>query len=691
MLAILTLASMSLLSSAEMDDIYIFPIQEEESHSEPMHLVMIDQYEEALLDKVLYQAQLECTNESASFGFIEEENEDEEKYRHEEVNELEEINENEEVNELEKENELVEKTENEEVNEHEKENEHEEEIEHEEVNEHEKENEHEEENQREIEGKELTTHGCYFEAISVYNELIEESPENADYYYSLGKLYSKIECYTYAIHTFIAGLDVKPDNTDILTALAYTYLKRGTSVGKFWDHFQWFWNYPYMFYFVPEDIYPRYNWDDIDTSRCYFSRVLYENPCDSEALAGMGKIYALEDEKEQAEELLCESLAIDPENERTQNYYAALLATEGRYFSSRCYYEKVLEIEPCNKDLFNDYNDVLWKSSPQVSILGFYSQENEKDFINANEKDWTARRFNYGGGFEYSMALKDRLKVFCFAMDEVIALKNLLNQTKIYSLNIIQGGLGFSFKATPYLTVISGCNFSRYEQKGRSTFHTNSGWYVQPFLGFDYERKRNKFILETNADSAVVARNFDNNHSTLVDRQFLRALYEYNFGNRTLIGSTVSNAWYINRIKDNQQQIGSAWFQYGIPYFWQNVVIRYQFIYGRFNRITQDYYTYRFQTTHWLDVSLSKSWCDNTLITEAGYGHAWQRGFEQGQINPITPVTPFHIVHREINACYARLQLMPGDDLRIILTGTYTLDTLSYTTGSITGKLEYKF
>jgi tetratricopeptide (TPR) repeat protein len=540
------------------------------------------------------------------------------------------------------------------------------------------------------EAKFLTRQERYREATEIYEKLITLSPKNTDYYLLLGTSYLRMKCFLNAIEVLKEALTIKP-NPELIGALAFAYLRKGTDAPLLWTHYQWFINYPYLFYFIPENIYPRVNWEDIETSQSLFEEVLEEKPQDADALAGLGRIEALEDNKEEAECLYLEALELQPENTTALAYYAALLASEGRYFSSRNTYEELLRLDPSDKIIRQDYIDQINRSDPIYSLLGFYSEENEQGYVTPTRKEWTARLKNYGGGFSCSLAVRDRLKLFGLISDEYFILNNLINKTTIYSLDVIRANFGFSWNYNPYVVVSGGCGIASFSQHNRSTFFTREGLYTQPFLGVNYNRDHHNFLIETNADAPLVARNFTNLKSALIDRQFLRAFYEYNFGNRTLIGTTAANIWYINRIKNNQQQLASGWVQWGPRNIWQYLVFRYQFIYSRFNKLTPEYYTFRYQTTQWLTATLSKNWLNNKLVTEAGYGRAWQRSFEQGQIIVVNPVIPFHVVNRRIDAAYARLECRPTDCMDFAVTGEYTLDSFNYTTASITGRFSWRF
>lgn len=539
--------------------------------------------------------------------------------------------------------------------------------------------------------KRFTEQGCYNHAIEIYNQMIEQFPEEIDAYLLLGKIYIRLNHYYQAIDVYSLALEKKPDNSEIKNALAFAFLRKGTYAPVLWDHYQWFIFYPYLFYFIKEDIYPRVNWKDLAVSENLFREILSQDPMNVDALVGMGRIETLKDNKQTALKLYNDALSQQPNHTTGLAYLAALYSSVGRYFSARDAYLNLLAIEPDDKTIQQDYIDVVNSSDPVYSLTGYYAEENEQDLISPVKKEWAARLKNFGGAFSWSFVVQDSFKIFGGLTKEYFVLKNLLNHTNIYSLDVEKGALGFSWKYNPYTSILAGAGFAAYSQFQKSNFFTKNGSYFQPFFNITYSRNHHKSVLETVADSPLVARNFTNNRSALIDRQFLRGLYEYDFGNRTLFGATAANIWYINPIKRNQQQITSAWIQVGIPKFWQYVVLRYQFIYGRFNKLTTDYYTYRFQTTHWINLALSKSWYHNKLITEAGCGHAWQRSFEQGQIIVVNPLTAFRLIHREINAAYARIQYEPNEFTKLAITSTYTLDTFNYTTAAITGKFSWRF
>lgn len=518
----------------------------------------------------------------------------------------------------------------------------------------------------------------YSEAAAIYQELISNSPETADYYIMLGRVYISMEQKDDAIAAYSEGLEAIPGNKELLRALGFAYLYKAYDEDAVNGDLEFRWYYPFIFRACKENL---------TSSQGYFLAVLEKDPKDVESLAGLGRIAALDGCLELAEGYYYEALSIDPEDRVALSFYAGLEAQEGHNFTARDYYAYLSESEPSDEDSKKSYRDTLDGTQPAVDIGGFYHEEDEKDQI-LDVQD--ARLKDYGAALDIFYPVNDCLRLSGRIVDEYLILQDLLNDTTQYSLSIQRIGLNFNWNYNPYITIYGGFGTSYFARYQHPTFIMREGLLVEPALGVSYNKNHHTLIAEILSDSPIVSRDFDDNHARLVERHLLHGSYEYDFGKRRLFGIEAANVWYIEPLH-NQQQIGSTWLQLTPPKYWENISFRYQFVYGRFNKLTVNYYTYQDQTTHWLKLQLNKNWYDDRIYTEVGYAHAWQRSFESGQIIQITPVAVFHFVHREIDAAYGIIKAKFNDCTSFTLSGDYSHDTFDYNTWTIAGTLHWRF
>lgn len=518
-------------------------------------------------------------------------------------------------------------------------------------------------------------------AISLYRQLIVMSPKKSKYYLRLGVIYVSQKRQDEAIEMYAHALTLKlDDDKDLSNALAFLYLNKALSQVE---------NGPFDESRFPL-LYLRSQYYEI-RARSLFEHVLNQDKENALALAGMGRLALLDGEPDLAENLYFESLAKDDKNTTALSYLASLQTLEKKYYTAYDTYHYLLALNPTDADSKKNYQELLKSKNPALDITFGYEEENEKDPITATTKEWTARLKNYGATIGLGSAVRDHLKIYANLQRNYIVLNNLITHLHIYGVQIVQPDIGFTWSDSPYFSFGGGCQVAFYRQYWRSTFKTNTGHYILPYFRLSYAKDYHSFTLETVGDALLVARNFASFQSTLIARQFLNAVYEYDLGKKRAIGFAGSYAVYKNRIKDNRYEYGSAWLRLTPPCYWKNLSLKYQFVYGRFDVLTVDYYTYRPQVSHYLKIDFSKKWLDDHLLTEAGYSHCWQRSFESGQIITVVPVAQFHWVNRRINAAYARLSYLFEDYLTFTVTGTYSKDNFDYTTASVLANLHVRF
>lgn len=160
--------------------------------------------------------------------------------------------------------------------------------------------------------KDLIENDQIQEAADRYISLISQAPDNAFFYFGLGQMYFRLKEYSKAIDIDLKGLEVSPEENELLISLGYAYL---------------------------------FN-NDYDNAKDVLSKALQIDEKNPETLAGLGRLAALEQNSEEAKELFRKALTISPINQSALTFYADLLMKEKRYSEAQEMVMRLRELLP---------------------------------------------------------------------------------------------------------------------------------------------------------------------------------------------------------------------------------------------------------------------------------------------------------------------------------------------------------
>jgi len=163
-----------------------------------------------------------------------------------------------------------------------------------------------------LEGKEDEKIKDYADAEAIYLRLIQEHPQQADYYILLGKLYVKMKQYHKAIALYQNGLQNQSNPQALTVALGFAYLANG----------------------------------ERELGSNTFKSILDKDPNNAEALAGLGQYEQLTGHTNEALHLYQSALKADPDNITANVYLAKLQFDLGLYDSAQKLYKKIHTLLP---------------------------------------------------------------------------------------------------------------------------------------------------------------------------------------------------------------------------------------------------------------------------------------------------------------------------------------------------------
>lgn len=488
------------------------------------------------------------------------------------------------------------------------------------------------------EAKILSKENNHLEAIDIYLYLIDNFSPNAQFYYDLGHEYASIGDTCKAITAYNNALYLKPDYTDALVGLGGQYLAL---------------NNPFQ-------------------SRQYYVEAYEIDPNNVDALLGLAQVEYLLDNFRAADYFYELAIYLRPNDPYVLEPYALFLVNSNRFRESKNVYNRLNYKHDYKRILFN----LTSHTDPYILTSILVAQELERNksidklIAKLNSKDFDIMAF---------YPASDRLRWgFGYQNREVNQLNLIPNQ---YLFNfesnslIAKGELFYnpSWTFTGDLKVENvNNNFDQVILK------TKNKTIFKPSFYSRYSNNHDLINFGTLTDT-IIFKDFNKNRVLLVERSNLFLSYQRDFGNNSNFGSDVAWYWYFDSYHNQEKQF-NLWVQKGIPFFKNDLNVRYQGEYVTFKKDVTAYYSFEYRLTNWLRLNYAKDWCDLRLNIE--YWHGWRvtRGRnvqEQLIVNPIQGKV--RTLSSEVDVLSTILGYTIAANFDIFLHGYYYHDTFEYT------------
>lgn len=497
-------------------------------------------------------------------------------------------------------------------------------------------------------------------AAGLYQQLIENSPEDPARYLPLGQMYVNMQCYCLGLEVFYRGLEID-DQTP------YLWRAVGTTLVLLEEFCQ------------AEEI---------------FNYLIEFDEEDAESWAGLGRVQALNGTYCLANEFYYQALALEPFNVQVLSYIADLQHSEMYNFSALDTYETIVEAveaeqscgcEPLPKWITRGLNNALFLTGPTLTLAGQYHEEDQWD---PTLHRWSAEYQVYGASALFNYPICDPLTIWGSAADQFYVLKDLLTHTNIYSFDVQRFYLGMRWVFNPCLFMDVKAGFTNYSPYRRSTFCEKTGTIPEPSVTLTYHTPTQKATIGIISSSDLVARDFATRQAKLVGFYGINGTYETRIMKRGWVGFEANATWYDDFVNNNSQRV-SGWFQWRPPVYSDNIVFRYYTKYQTFAKNIPDYYTYKPQYINQLQLTLEKNWrvCwADTFYTSLSYAHGWQNTRTRFPniivIAPVGTQQPFVWDNRQFDMVTGSLIYKRGQ-LVVTLAGDYYQDTEKYTIWNI--------
>ena len=506
--------------------------------------------------------------------------------------------------------------------------------------------------------KDFSNEEQYEEALGLYEQLLESSPNDPARYELLGSMYVNLYDYWGAIAIYEQGLAIDADAHFLRRAIAFAYI--------------------YL--------------EEYCAALEIFNELLELDPEDAESIAGLGRIEALAGCWDVAEQYFMLALSLAPENMTILGYYADLRRAQGHYCEALMLYEQMLEIDDRPKWIHTAENEMLNKTMPTITILG--GSHIEKEWDSSVHRN-SARYSVQGAGALINYPICCDLDIWGKMYDEYFELRDLLTRKIIYSFDTERAHIGFRRLYCTDWIIDMQLGISNYSRYRHGTSDAQQGTIFEPGIRFTYQQPQMKASAALWSDSTIIARNFSRNVSKLVGRYYLNTTYEQQVMQRGWAGVDL-NASYYNDYVDNSSATALGWFQWRPPVYTNNIVFRYHMKLGTFSQNIPDYYTYKAQIVNFFQVTFEKYWrvCwADSFYTSLALGHGFQNNLTKfAQFIVLNPTlnNKLRWDNREYNIAIFKT-VYKWDQVQASLILDYYRDTERYTMGSILGEVTWRF
>ena len=424
-------------------------------------------------------------------------------------------------------------------------------------------------------------------AISDYEKLTSQFPENAHYLYRLGVLHAYLKNWNLSEKYLQKALEKNPANLDVRTALARMY---------YWKK-------------------------DYAQAEEELKKVLEENPHYSGAHLLLGRIYLAQGKDPAAEKEFQQALEDRPQDTAVLLPYAQMHFHNRDYRQAKNFYDQTLaKPDVINKQTIRQrLIEIKPYVDPSLTYDVSYAQEREKDLVSLIK---TIQLETFNNFIRLAFPVNNYTRPYVFFDYFSEKQKNLVVKLNNYSTKNYLYSVGVENFFKKYFTTKIEAKIRRTENSKLNIFDFHNTTRFEPLVAFKFAKPRYMIFITGFFDSQI-GRDFTNNFSYLVRRKQALAVAEYRFNPPLCgIGAEGKLTYYSNPIF-NRKDRGSLWARLGANFFTCDFMVQYQFDYQAFHKTIADYYTFKKEYSHWFRFLFFKKWLPNKEL-EITYEHLWR-------------------------------------------------------------------
>lgn len=488
------------------------------------------------------------------------------------------------------------------------------------------------------------------ETIHIYTILNQCHPKNGDTLFYLGRALARNKQWNQAEEILKECLEVAPQYGDARVQLGYLYL--------------WQERYPEA------------------------EREFLQGSDNTDARFGLALAMKRQGKTASAKEHLNAVLEANPKHREAHKEKGRLLYSEMDFYGAETEFAWLIDDDPNEGNYWAEMFDIKSHTRYALSVDTFYTEAKEND---PSLKAPVVKDYYFMNNVHLIVPLTNRwrldLKQIYYHQRENDIYPPVGTN---YSMFITGGQASTTYFFAPFWRWnISARGFSAWGEQNNVGYPFHKTARFEPGTGLLYNSEKQLFSIDYHIESYVI-KNFSNFTSSLLRTDYLTAGYKRKIDTKLKpeVEVWATHIFIHDRLHNwENNELASARCQ--LPYLKEYVTAIYRFEHGHYNKLNQNYYSFKQQLRNVLGVCLHIP-INESVTWDSFYFHRWQTTY-----NLYQPIGNFIFVSPKqylvANWVSSTLTARYRDKLRLVLEGKYYHDTLPYRDWTLSGSLVWQF
>ncbi len=487
------------------------------------------------------------------------------------------------------------------------------------------------------------------EEVVIYEKLNRCEPSNADTLFYLGRALARTHQWDEAERILKECLSLAPQYSDAEIQLAYLYLWQ-----KRWDE--------------AESLFAKY-------------------PTNSDAKMGLARAARHQGDRAKAKQHLQEILSEKPSHREARKEYATILYADMDYSEAESEFAWLVDDDPNPSEYWSHLFEIKSHTRYALWVETLYTDAKEDD---PSLRAPVVKDYYFLNAVHLLIPLTNRcrfdLKQIYYHQRE----NDIFPPVGVNYSAYLSGGqltANYFFAKNWRWDLFARTFYAWGNQNVRYPFRNTTRF--EPGTALLYSSENHLFAFDIHAESFII-KNFARVDSRLLRTDYITASYIYrpSLKWKPEVEGAVIHVFIRDSLK-NWQNTERAIARCGFPFFPKYVIAIYRFEHGHFDKLSQNYYSFKQQLRNVLGVRLhvpiaaSVSW-------DTYYYHRWQTTYNLFQPigNTVFVATKQYLVANWVTSA---LSVRYRDKMRLSLEGHYFHDTLPYRDWGLTGSFLWQF
>ncbi|MCF7852585.1 MAG: tetratricopeptide repeat protein [Simkaniaceae bacterium] len=431
------------------------------------------------------------------------------------------------------------------------------------------------------------THGDIQQAIDIYLKLHRDDPLNREFLLRLGKLYE--------------------EKGDIKQAQAY---------------------YEEILRWYGQDLYAElalasiaYDQKKYALAERYLVPIVRLHPDYLDATILLGETYIAQKRYKEAQVVIQSGLVSDPQNVSLNYLMGRIEYVQGEFNGSYRHFKTAWKNSGYKGGYLDQVIGVREYVRPGVELKGEFIQQKEIDLVT---NQYTTKMNTWYSSLKLSLPLCNALEFYGIGAYQPEQQYNKISERSNYYINNYYGVAGLDWHYRDYVKLIAQSTMRWGTNKGVDPifpFPSQIKWEPQVLLLIKIPHL--SFMSKVYKEE-VIGRNFETVQTEYIDQKGIAGRIDFSlFKEHTVIGANGSVNHFYGSVQNRLKEF-DAYFIQKFKVKGTTAQFEYHYLYGNFNALDEEYFSYRGRYRHFGTFKFIKGWGLRDAI-EVRYTYKWQK------------------------------------------------------------------